>query len=63
MDLDLQSVLHNFLGHVIVFKPEEYQEVSVIFPNQEAMEHLLYVCHEGHFFPSKPHQYPQQAVV
>ena len=32
---------------VVIFVPKEAQEVSVVFSDNEGMEHLLDVCHES----------------
>ncbi|KAM5172075.1 uncharacterized protein ACMZJ9_004929 [Mantella aurantiaca] len=52
-NVNLHSIVDDFIADVIVAIPSEPEEVSVIFTNNEAMKHLLNVGHDGNWFLSK----------
>lgn len=45
--MDVHPVFHCFFCGVIVFEPQESEEVPIVLTDNEAVEHLFSICCDG----------------
>eukprot|EP00064_Thunnus_orientalis_P003599 superscaffoldBa00000301_g3609 len=61
--MDLHSKFNDVPINLVVMKPQEVEVVTMLFFDQEAVEHLLNVCHYRKGFRPEVDKHTNRAVI